>query len=125
MTAAYVAIVGTLKDTESGEEKQVSLCGMADVIMFSPGSPPPRPHPTPPDPNAPHPEHPIMLPGMPGWGDPHPAHPIFLPGMPGWPEPPKPDETPKWEPKVVWTPSQGWMVVLVPGEGTLVPTPSK
>jgi U5 snRNP spliceosome subunit len=39
------------------------------------------------DPNAPRPSHPIMLPGMPGWGVPpgaHPSHPIALPGDPWW-----------------------------------------
>jgi hypothetical protein len=54
------------------------------------------------DPNAPRPTHPIMLPGMPGWGigqppltptdpgygidinAPRPTHPIALPGDPWW-----------------------------------------
>jgi hypothetical protein len=39
------------------------------------------------DPNAPRPSHPIMLPGMPGWGVPpgaRPSHPIALPGDPWW-----------------------------------------
>lgn len=39
------------------------------------------------DPSAPTPSHPIMLPGMPGWGVPpgaHPSHPIALPGDPWW-----------------------------------------
>lgn len=38
-------------------------------------------------------------------------------------EPPKP--VPGWSAKVVWTEQTGWVVVLVPGEGTLVPTPSR
>jgi hypothetical protein len=65
---------------------------------------------------GPHPSHPIMLPGMPGWGSgnpvppplhpgiwpgPQPSHPIMLPGMPGW-EPPSmpspPDQQPPTDP---------------------------
>lgn len=126
MTTAYITLVGKLKDNNSEEEKEVTLCGYADVIMFTPGSPPPRPHPTPPDPNAPRPSHPIALPGDPWWGaDLKPTHPIFLPGMPGWPETP-PDggggELPL-KPVIAWTPETGWVVVYVPtGEHV---TPSK
>lgn len=68
---------------------------------FSPGSPPPRPHPEPPlgiwGPTDPRPTHPIAgVPGFPGapepplgiWGptDPRPTHPIVLP--PSAPVPP-------------------------------------
>jgi len=35
-----------------------------------------------------------------------------------------PDPSKPWEAKTLWTPEQGWGVVLVPAEGTLVPTPS-
>lgn len=37
-------------------------------------------------------------------------------------EPPNPNQP--WEAKTVWTPDQGWAVVLVPADDTLVPTPS-
>ena len=48
-----------------------------------------------------------------------PTHPIVLPPpLPGKPEF-------KWELKTAWTPATGWVVVAVPKEGTLVPTPSK
>lgn len=61
----------------------------------------------------------------PGWGlpgpQPHPEHPIVLP-------PDLPEETPEggkitW--KTAWTPVTGWVVVGIPAEGTLVPTPSR
>ncbi len=41
------------------------------------------------------------------------------------PVPPKPKPDLGWQKKVAWTPATGWVVVLVPKEGTLVPTPSK
>ena len=48
-----------------------------------------------------------------------PTHPIVLPP----PTPGKPEI--KWELKTAWTPATGWVVVAVPKEGTLVPTPSR
>lgn len=48
-----------------------------------------------------------------------PTHPIVLPPTP----PGKPEI--KWELHTAWTPVTGWIVVAVPGEGSLVPTPSK
>lgn len=138
MSAAYVTIVGKMK-TADGTEQDVTISGMADVIAFTPGSPPPRPHPEPPlgiwGPTDPRPTPPIALPpgyGRPPlgiWGptDPRPWNPIAgIPGIPGY-EPPKPGEeprVPKFEPKVAWTAETGWVVVFVPTEGTLVPTPS-
>ena len=64
---------------------------------------------------GPHPSHPIMLPGMPGfggggtppvdppviWPGPRPSNPIMLPGMPGWGTPLPPDVKPPVEPPVV------------------------
>jgi hypothetical protein len=46
------------------------------------------------------------------------------------PDQPPPDVTPPdpqkpWEAKTFWTPENGWQVVLVPAEGTNVPTPSR
>lgn len=63
---------------------------MANTITLQPGEAlmvMALPAAVPPDPNAPRPSHPIMLPGMPGWGVPpgaHPSHPIALPGDPWW-----------------------------------------
>jgi hypothetical protein len=86
--------------------------------------------------SQPHPSHPIVIPpgalapgipshpiywpihpdqGLPG-AQPHPEHPIVIPGD---------DEAkPKFEVKTAWTPTTGWIVVVVPGEDTTVPTPS-
>lgn len=91
-------------------------------------------------PNDPRPTPPIYIPPeggqpplgiwgptdpRPGWGlpgpQPHPEHPIVLP-------PDLPPETPEggkitW--KTAWTPTTGWIVIGIPAEGTLVPTPSR
>ena len=51
---------------------------------------------------------------------PHPEHPIVLP-------PDLPPTTPEGgmiEWKTAWTPTTGWVVVGIPAEGSLVPTPS-
>ena len=76
---------------------------------------------------------PIPPPGTPTfpiWGPPG----VDFPGTPGYPPvaghplpiPPPPGETidPGWEVKVAWTPTTGWIVVLVPTDA-LVPTPSR
>jgi hypothetical protein len=58
--------------------------------------------------------------GLPG-DQPKPSHPIVLP-------PDLPEETPeggKIDWKTAWTPVTGWVVIGIPAEGTLVPTPSK
>jgi hypothetical protein len=69
-------------------------------------------------------------PTFPIWGPPG----VDFPGTPGYPPvaghplpiPPPPGETidPGWEVKVAWTPTTGWIVVLVPTDA-LVPTPSR
>jgi hypothetical protein len=75
----------------------------------------------PPDAIAPGvPSHPIYWPiapdhSLPG-PQPHPEHPIVIPGD----DPNKP----KFEVKAAWSPQTGWMVVVVPGPGATVPTPS-
>ena len=90
---------------------------------------------------------PVIPPGAPpgggGGGErpPHPAFPIWgppgtnFPGIPGYPpvaghplpEVPPPDVEldPGWEKKVAWTPTTGWIVVIIPKDETLVPTPSR
>lgn len=86
----------------------------------------------------PHPEHPIVIP--PGSLAPGiPSHPIYWPIEPTHPiapggQPPTPthpivipgddEANPKFEVKTAWTPSTGWIVVVVPGADTTVPTPS-
>ena len=89
--------------------------------------------------SQPRPSHPIYIPPAggqpplgiwgptdprPGYGlpgpQPRPEHPIVLP-------PDLPEETPeggKIEWKTAWTPQTGWIVIGIPAEGTLVPTPS-
>lgn len=88
----------------------------------------------------PYPSHPIYIPPVggqpplgiwgptdprPGYGlpgpQPHPEHPIVIP--PGLP--PTTPEGGKIEWRTAWTPQTGWIVVGIPAEGTLVPTPSK
>ena len=71
---------------------------------------------------------PDMPPGFWGGGmgpgvkpQPRPEHPIVIP-----PDlPPTTPEGGKIEWKTAWTPQTGWIVVGIPAEGTLVPTPSK
>ena len=75
------------------------------------------------------------IPIFPIWGPPG----IDFPGIPGYPPvaghplpiPPPPIDPGKpggpiagWDLKTAWTPTTGWIVVLVPDEA-LVPTPSK
>jgi len=56
---------------------------------------------------------------------PFPSHPIVLPPVDQIPPPIDPGENSGWELVVAWTPVTGWIVVAVPKEDTLVPTPSK
>jgi hypothetical protein len=58
--------------------------------------------------------------GLPG-PQPHPEHPIVPPPN----LPPTTPEGGKIDWKTGWTPATGWVVVGIPAEGTLVPTPSK
>ena len=103
----------------------LGIWGGGNVPMPSPpiyippeGSPPPLGIWGPPD----------MPPGFWGGGmgpgvkpPPVPTHPIVLP-------PDLPEETPeggKIDWKTAWTPTTGWIVIGIPAEGTLVPTPSR
>lgn len=113
MAAIPVTIIGTLTGKDGSEN--VTLVGVASLsdvgvgggpimppsggppsIWPSPGHPahpiviPPEIWPKPPDPDAPRPEHPIVIP-----------HPPEIQG-------------PDLEVKTIWTPGQGWQVVLVP-----------
>jgi hypothetical protein len=92
------------------------------------GLPGPQPTPTPPIYLPPgtipglSPEHPIYIPpssGVPGV----PTHPIVLP-PPGSGE--KPEVAANWDVTTAWTPSSGWVTVIVPSEENPgVPTPSE
>ena len=81
-------------------------------------------------PPDPRPSNPISgIPGLPGspGQQPHPEHPIVLPPELPPTIPPEGGEGPerKVEWKTAWTPQTGWIIVGIPAEGTLVPTPSK
>jgi hypothetical protein len=78
-----------------------------------------QPHPDQGLPGAPRPDH--ELPGP----QPHPEHPIVIP--PDGPAPPEAGDGATIKFKAIWTPDNGWQTigVIVPGEGTPVPTPSK
>ena len=105
MPQVHITIVGKLKDNDSAEEKEVTLTGYAQVITFSPGTPPPRPHPEPP----------LVIWGP---GDPRPTLPIagWDPGTGTWPGAPGGggEHEPKFEWKTGWTPETGWIVVGIP-----------
>jgi hypothetical protein len=130
MSAVEVTISGTLFDKLNRTTQQVVLIGEATLTGVGVGGGPviPPQQPTPPDPNAPQPSHPIMLPGMPGWGVPpgaHPSHPIALPGDPWWPkppvQPPQPPEVVKPPPPEGgwgWVPPYGWAYFPSPSDPT-------
>jgi hypothetical protein len=72
----------------------------------------------------PHPAFPIW--GPPGVTfPPGSGYPPVVGGGPIIPDQPPPEPIVGWEAKTFWTPETGWGVVIVPKEGTLVPTPSK
>jgi hypothetical protein len=98
----------------------VTIVGYAWVTGLTVGGGPV----VPPDPNAPHPSHPVALPGDPWWGaDLTPEHPIVLPPVdvsppevpttPTEPKPPPPDGG--WG----WSPTYGWG--YFPPEGAATP----
>ena len=76
----------------------------------------------------PHPEHPIVLPPDSGgwlpplyiWGpnDPRPTPPIAMPVPPTSPDV-------KWEVKVGWTATTGWIVIAVPTGAHVTPSKKK
>jgi hypothetical protein len=91
------------------------------------GFPPVAGHPLPPIPPT---GEPPGRPTFPIWGPPGIELPpgSGYPPVAGHPLPPPGTEPPKpilgWEAKPVWTTDTGWVVVLVPKDETLVPTPS-
>lgn len=86
----------------------VTIVGYAWVTGLAPDNKPP----VPPDPGAPHPSHPIALPGDPWWGaDLSPEHPIVLPPVDEVPPEITKPETPKPPPADGgwgWSPTYGW-----------------
>lgn len=127
MAAVEVTITGVLYDKLARTTQQVVLIGEASLTGLGIGGGPiiPPPTTTPPSPGVP--THPIMLPGMPGWGDPHPSHPIYYPpgtwggsGQP-FPTPPivippePPTGMPPGQPPIMMPPAAG-----VPVHGTMV-----
>lgn len=106
MAAVPVTIIGTMTDKDGSQN--VTITGMASLTGLDVGGGPIMP------PSDAHPEHPIYLP--PGiWPNPPegqaplPEHPIVIP-----PPIPVPPDTPPVQVKVIWTPTNGWAVVLVP-----------
>jgi hypothetical protein len=94
-------------------------------IYYPPGTRPPGQ-------GGPMPQPPIsQLPdGTWGPGDPRPTLPIsgWNPGTGEFPKPPEGgggEGERKFEMKTAWSAQTGWIVIFVPAEGTLVPTPSK
>lgn len=109
MAAVEVTISGLLYDKLNRTTQNVVLIGEAMLTGLGVGGGPiiPPGGGQPPSPGVP--THPIMLPGMPGWGDPHPAHPISLPQPPT--EPPSNPSEPKPPPPGGgwgWHPEYGW-----------------
>lgn len=141
MAAVEITVNGILYDKLNRTTQNVVLVGEASLTgvgvgggpVYPPQQPPgiwgpTDPRPTPPianvpgipNPNPPgwgaHPSHPIMLPGMPGWGDPHPEHPIVIPPI----QPPSQGGGSPLPPAVN-VPIHGY-IVFVPGYGwTFIP----
>jgi hypothetical protein len=134
MAAIPIVIKGTITTKapkggevdESGVE-QCIICGELGLPGLEIGGGPIYPPQVPPsEGKPPHPVFPIWgPPGIelpPGSGYPPVAgHPL--------PEPPEgggePGPIDGWEAKIGWTEETGWFVVIVPSEGTNVPTPSR
>lgn len=121
MAAVEVTISGVLYDKVNRTTQNVVLIGEASLTGLGIGGGPIIPPPGQP-PSSGVPTHPIMLPGMPGWGvppDAHPEHPIVIPpDVP--PDIPAPPDLFTWH--VAWTDTTGWVVVAVPNVPHPVPS---
>ena len=148
MAEVLVQIDGILWDDADKSGKKVTLIGKLfrpDLsIGGGPIMPPSQPPGYPTHPIPPTAEHPIVIPPIepPEVGQPPvggtPVFPIWGPpgielppgaGYPpvaGHPLPPGGPPAPikNWEAQVVWTPENGWSVVLVPVGDQNIPTPS-
>lgn len=114
MAAVEVTISGVLFDKQNRTTQQVVLIGEATLTGVGVGGGPVIPPPQqPPDGGGGG-----KPPGI--WGganEPFPTPPIAnVPGAPGYTPPDKPPEPiqPPIDWKVIWTPSEGWVVVGVP-----------
>jgi hypothetical protein len=112
MAAYPLEISGVLYDKKNKTSQNVTLVGMASIPGLTiGGGPMPGGEPLPP----------LDL-GI--WEDPG----GYNPDHPGEPVPPDvPPEQSQVKLKAQWTPEEGWTVVVVvtPGSGATVPTPSK
>lgn len=122
----FDGVIYPKKKTADDKPMPCTFVGNAMIAGLGVGLPlPPPPHH--PGGVPPHPEFPIWgppgtdFPGTPGY-PPVAGHPLPEPPEPIDPENPQPIVG--WEPKAAWTPTTGWIVVLVPDDSTLVPTPS-
>lgn len=117
MAGIPIVIIGTIRDNDSGEEKAVTITGLAGAQGVAPGHPLPEPPPGIWGPTDP----------FPGYGLPGPPPGIWGPNdpRPGWGLPPEGDGKPPeklFDWKVGWTPDTGWVVVAVPKFDTPVPS---
>lgn len=135
MASVPITIIGSLTDKDGSQN--VTLTGMASITGLEVGGGPIVGGPPSIWPGRP--EHPIAPGGEPPsiWPSPgRPAHPIVIPPT-IWPNPPEGAnipahpiviphppaiQAPDLQVQIVWTPEQGWAVVLVPA-GT-APAPS-
>lgn len=98
-----------------------TIVGLASITGLEVGGGPIQP---PPDIPV---EPPLTIwPNPPEGTAPHPEHPIMLPGMPGWPDTPPPDTTPpqveKPHPGWNWSAAKDqWYFLYVPGSGQAQP----
>jgi len=126
MAAIPVIIKGTITDAsaEAGAEaKAVVINGVLGIAGLEIGGGPIIPEEKPPSGG---------VPVFPIWGPPGIELPpgSGYPPVAGHPLPPtedggKPEPIVGWEAKVFWTETTGWAVVIVPKEGTEVPTPAR
>lgn len=133
-----VMIVG--QATLTGLEVGGGPMGPGGIFPSHPISPGGGPHPGHPiDPGGIFPWHEPIMPPSTGGKPPRPTFPIWGPpgielppgaGYPpvaGHPLPPgesKPEPIVGWEAQIIWSADTGWAVIVVPKEGTEVPTPS-
>ena len=119
------AIPITITDAKV-DEASATITGNLSLTGLSVGGGPIYP----PEVSPPDPGKPPGVPTFPIWGPPGIELPpgSGYPPVAGHPLPPPGTEPPKpilgWEAKPVWTTDTGWVVVLVPKDETLVPTPS-
>jgi hypothetical protein len=126
MSAVPITIIGA--ETDANGSRNVTIVGMANITGLEVGGGPMPGGPSGAHPAHPiyypdaHPEHPIVIPpeiwpNPPEGTAPHPEHPIVIPPPEGLP-----DGTPPVEIKTIWTPENGWQLVLVPTGDHVTPS---